>query len=150
MVQNSDSGPIDLEQIRSCLHNLAGLGELFVTPVPKEKPLTRKQFNSSTVHWPTHFYENKRSVSHLTLCVYLVYACVCACICVHVWACVCVYVDVWMCLFTVVKPGALPQCQKSLKKTKQNNCCPPTFFMLKLLKQFLCEILSCPHTISFN
>ncbi|KAL5463692.1 hypothetical protein EMCRGX_G032616 [Ephydatia muelleri] len=65
MVQNSDSGPIDLEQIRSCLHNLAGLGELFVTPVPKEKPLTRKQFNSSTVHWPTHFYENKRLEEHL-------------------------------------------------------------------------------------
>ena len=55
------SGPIDLEQIRSHLLPLAGVGELFITSVPRGKPLTRKQYNISAQHWPTHFYENKRS-----------------------------------------------------------------------------------------
>lgn len=38
---------------------LAGLGELSVVRVPKNKPLTRKQFEVAAKSWPTHFHEDK-------------------------------------------------------------------------------------------
>ena len=38
---------------------LAGLGELSVVMVPKNKPITRKQFEVAAKLWPTHFHEDK-------------------------------------------------------------------------------------------
>ena len=40
--------------------NIVGLGKLFVTEVPKRKPITRKQFDAAVKYWPVNFHEDKR------------------------------------------------------------------------------------------
>ena len=45
---------------------LVGLGQTSVALVPKWKPLTRKQFDTVSTLWPTHFHEDKVYVCILT------------------------------------------------------------------------------------
>lgn len=38
---------------------ILGLGGMSVAMVPKWKPLTRRQYDTVSVLWPTHFHEDK-------------------------------------------------------------------------------------------
>ena len=53
----------DIEEVRECMsrcHDLSGLQGLFKVKVPKEPPLTRKQYGEACLCWPTNFHEEKR------------------------------------------------------------------------------------------
>jgi len=43
------------------------LGDFSVTKVPKQKPLTRAQFEVAKQHWPLYFHEDKRFVQAMEL-----------------------------------------------------------------------------------
>ena len=50
---------VELSSSRVRELGVAGLGQTSVVLVPKWKPLTRKQYDTVSTLWPTHFHEDK-------------------------------------------------------------------------------------------
>lgn len=40
--------------------DLIGLSDFSAVQVPKDKPITRSQYDRARAHWPTQFHEDKR------------------------------------------------------------------------------------------
>ena len=55
-----EQGKIDIQTSLIQAHELVGTGEIFITPVAKKKPITRKQYEEANSYWPAHFHEDKR------------------------------------------------------------------------------------------
>ena len=55
-----EQGKADIQTSLIQAHELVGIGEIFVTSVAKQKPITRKQYEEANSYWPTQFHEDKR------------------------------------------------------------------------------------------
>jgi hypothetical protein len=58
--EDPEQGKVDIQTSLIQGHELAGIGEIFITSVAKEKPITRKQYEEANSYWPTQFHEDKR------------------------------------------------------------------------------------------
>ena len=58
--EDPEQGKADVQTSLIQAQELTGIGEIFITSVAKQKPITRKQYEQASSYWPTHFHEDKR------------------------------------------------------------------------------------------